>query len=124
MKILSIDKIREADLFTIREKFRTLAKMNIAILDSPLSGTRSICCGDNFYPRLPTEQVNPLQIKRAAQMPCPEVAVYCISCAKSMAIGGKVPHHMADLVLGEPTVVGETNLEVYHTTLENYIGQH
>lgn len=101
-----------------------LTKMNIAILDSPHSGTRSICCGDNFYPRLPATLVNALQIKRAAQMPCQDVAVYCVSCAKSMAVGGKTPHHMADLVLGEPTVVGETNLDIYHAALADYICQH
>ena len=101
-----------------------LAKMNINVIDSPQSGTRSICCGDNFYPRLPAAQVNALQQKRAAQMPCQDVAVYCVSCTISMAIGGKTPHHMADLVLGEPTVVGETNLEIYHAALAEYIDRH
>ena len=101
-----------------------LNKMDIAVVDSPYSGTKSICCGDNFYPHLPIETVTCLQKKRAAQMPCRDVAVYCVSCIKSMAIGGKVPHHMADLVLGEETVPGETRIDVYHRELDRYIQAH
>ena len=101
-----------------------LGKMNIKVIDSEFSGTKSICCGDNFYPRLPIEKVTELQKKRAAQMPCQDVAVYCVSCIKSMAIGGKTPHHMTDLVLGEETELQEMRIDVYHDTLEAYIACH
>ncbi len=30
-----------------------LRKMNVEIVEAPANGTRSICCGDNFYPTLP-----------------------------------------------------------------------
>ncbi|WP_294151258.1 (Fe-S)-binding protein [uncultured Clostridium sp.] len=101
-----------------------LGKMNIKVIDSEFSGTKSICCGDNFYPRLSIEKVTELQKKRAAQMPCQDVAVYCVSCIKSMAIGGKTPHHMTDLVLGEETELQEMRIDVYHDTLEAYIACH
>jgi len=101
-----------------------LGKMKIEVVDSPYSGTKSICCGDNFYPKLPMEKVNELQKKRAAQMPCQDVAVYCVSCIKSMAIGGKTPHHMVDLVLGEETEVQETRLDLYHDAVNRYISEH
>lgn len=101
-----------------------LDKMNIKVIDSEFSGTKSICCGDNFYPRLSIEKVTELQKKRAAQMPCQDVAVYCVSCIKSMAIGGKTPHHMTDLVLGEETELQEMRIDVYHGTLEEYIACH
>lgn len=101
-----------------------LGKMGIQIVESPFSGTHSICCGDNFYPTLPIEKVNELQKKRAAQMPCQDVVVYCVSCVKSMAIGGKTPHHMADLVLGEDTDPQETRLDVYHDIVSAYIEAH
>lgn len=101
-----------------------LKKMNIKIIESQFSGTKSICCGDNFYPKLPVEKVNEFQKMRAAQMPCQDVAVYCVSCIKSMTIGGKTAHHMVDLLLNEPTDPQDTNLETYHDALQNYIDQH
>ena len=101
-----------------------LRKMNIEIIDSKYSGTKSICCGDNFYPRLPIEKVTEFQKKRAAQMPCQDVVVYCVSCIKSMTIGGKTPHHMVDLVLNEETEPQETRIDVYHDALNRYIDKH
>lgn len=101
-----------------------LDKMHIEVVESAFSGTRSICCGDNFYPHISIEEVNAFQKKRAAQMPCQDVAVYCVSCIKSMAIGGKTPHHMMDLVLGLPTDPQETRLDLYHKELDDYIEEH
>lgn len=101
-----------------------LRKMNMEIIDSKYSGTKSICCGDNFYPQLPIEKVTELQKKRAAQMPCQDVVVYCVFCIKSMTIGGKTPHHMADLVLNEETEPQETRIDVYHDALNQYIDEH
>lgn len=101
-----------------------LRKMNMEIIESEYSGTRSICCGDNFYPRLSIAEVTALQKKRAAQMPCRDVAVYCVSCIKSMAIGGKTPHHMVDLILGEETDPQETRIDVYHEAINAYISTH
>ena len=101
-----------------------LDKMHIEVVESPFSGAKSVCCGDNFYGHIPVEEVNAFQKKRASQMPCDDVAVYCVSCIKSMAIGGKTPHHMLDLVLGEPTDPQETRLDVYHDELDRYIEEH
>jgi Fe-S oxidoreductase len=101
-----------------------LRKMNINIIESEYNGTKSICCGDNFYPLLSIEKVTELQKKRAAQMPCLDVAVYCVSCIKSMSIGGKIPHHMVDLVLNEETEPQETRIDVYHNALNKYIEEH
>ena len=101
-----------------------LDKMHIEVVESACSGTKSICCGDNFYPHVSIEEVNAFQKKRASQMPCDDVAVYCVSCIKSMAIGGKTPYHMLDLVLGEPTDPQETRLDVYHDELDRYIEEH
>lgn len=101
-----------------------LRKMKIEIIESTYSGTKSICCGDNFYPRLSIEKVTELQKKRASQMPCQDVVVYCVSCIKSMAIGGKTPHHLVDLVLNEITEPQETRIDVYHKALNQYIDRH
>lgn len=101
-----------------------LRKMNIEVIDSEYSGTESICCGDNFYPHLSIEEVTAFQKKRAAQMPCQDVAVYCVSCIKSMAIGGKTPHHMVDLILGQETDPQDTRIDVYHEAINAYIATH
>jgi len=101
-----------------------LRKMGISIVESRFSGVDSVCCGDNFYGLIPIEEVHEFQKKRAAQMPCQEVAVYCVSCIKSMAIGGKTPRYMVDLLLGEETQAQETDLEKYHDTLNAYIDSH
>ena len=101
-----------------------LRKMKMEIVEATFSGTKSICCGDNFYPLLPIEKVMELQKKRASQMPCQDVVVYCGSCIQSMATGGKTPHHMVDLVLNEATEPLATGIEQYHDTLNRYIELH
>lgn len=101
-----------------------LKKMDVEIIEAPCSGTRSICCGDNFYPRLSIERVTELQQKRAAQMPCEQVAVYCVSCINSMIIGSKKPRHLVDLVLNEETEPNEVRIDAYHDLLDIYIEEH
>lgn len=101
-----------------------LNKMGIRVEESELSGTKSVCCGDNFYGHIPVEEVNTFQKMRAAQMPQKDVAVYCVSCIKSMTIGGKTAHHMVDLLLGEHTDPQETDLVKYHDALQSYIDAH
>lgn len=98
-----------------------LKKMGIEIEEAKCHGTSSICCGDNFYPKLPIQKVNELQEGRAQQMPCDDVVVYCVSCIKSMTIGSKCAHHLMDLVLNQPTFAGKTRLDVYHNGLWEYI---
>lgn len=101
-----------------------LKKMNIKVTEAKYHGTASICCGDNFYPALPVKRVNELQKNRASQMPCEDVAVYCASCIKSMYIGGKKPHHMVDLVLGETTEPNISQTDSWHEQLSAYIEAH
>lgn len=101
-----------------------LAKMNCKVIEAKCHGTASICCGDNFYPKLPIEKVNELQKKRASQMPCEDVAVYCASCIKSMYIGGKKPHHMVDLLLEETTEPNEIRTDLWHKQVQAYIDAH
>jgi len=101
-----------------------LAKMNIKVVEAELHGTRSVCCGDDFYPSLPVEEVNERMKKRAAQMPCDEVCVYCVSCVKSMHIGGKKPRYLVDLLLGEATDPQTYDTVLWHQQLQEYIDAH
>lgn len=101
-----------------------LRKMNIEIIESRFSGTKSICCGDNFYGHIPSEEVAKQQKKRADQMPCSDVVVTCIGCVRSMTVGGKKAHYLADLIVGRETEPMNNALEEYHSDLENYIEAH
>lgn len=97
-----------------------LSKMKIEVIEAKAHGSSSICCGDNFYPTLSIDDVGVFQKNRAQEMPCDDVVVYCVSCIKSMTIGGKVAHHLLDLVLDQATDIGETRLDVYHEVVQAY----
>lgn len=101
-----------------------LGKMNIQIVESEFSGTRSICCGDNFYSHIPDEEVAEFQKRRAAQMPCDDVVVYCIGCVRSMTVGGKNARYLADLLFDQKTEPMRNTLREYHGDLEDYIERH
>jgi Fe-S oxidoreductase len=101
-----------------------LKKMNIDVVETKFYGTRSICCGDDFYQKLPLEQVHQRMKVRADSMPCSEVCVYCVSCIKSMHIGGKTPRHLMDLLMGEVTEPQTYDTVQWHGQLEDYIQKH
>jgi len=98
--------------------------MNIDVLETKFSGTNSICYGDDFYPKLPVEKVREKMKERAESMPCDEVCVYCVSCVKSMFIGGKTPRHLLDLLMGEATEPQVYDIVQWHKQLQEYIDKH
>ena len=57
-------------------------------------------------------------------MPCEDVVVYCVSYIKEMKIGSKMPHHLVDLLLNEPTEPQELDLVLYHDEVDEYIKCH
>lgn len=62
--------------------------------------------------------------ERADSMHCDEVCVYCVSCIKSMHIGGKTPRHLMDLLMGEETDPQEYDTVKWHEQLNEYIDKH
>lgn len=101
-----------------------LARMNIRVVEPEKTRTRSTCCGDSFYGTLPVEEVKERMRKRAAEMPCTDVAVYCVSCVKAMHIGGKRPRHLVDLLFGEATPIGLCEPEAWHGQIQAFIDAH
>ncbi len=101
-----------------------LKKMNIDVVETKNHGTHSICCGDDFYPKLPIEQVHKKMKERAESMPCNDVCVYCVSCIKSMYIGRKTPRHLMDLLMGETTDPQIYDTVHWHEQLQDYIDKH
>jgi len=109
----------------VHKAIRTiLKKMNIEIIEVEHHGINSICCGDNFYPSLPIEEVHEKMKNRAASMPCNEVVVYCVSCIKSMYIGGRNPRYILDLLFEEATEPQIFDTIPWHKELQKYIDKH
>ncbi|HDK7155412.1 TPA: (Fe-S)-binding protein [Clostridium botulinum] len=124
-------KLSVHDACPVREKPQVhkavrnlLKKMNIDVVETKFSGTNSICCGDDFYPKLPIEKVRQKMKERANSMPCNEVCVYCVSCIKSMYIGGKTPRHLIDLLIGQTTEPQIWDTVKWHEQLQDYIDKH
>lgn len=63
-------------------------------------------------------------IKRANEMPEEDVIVYCVSCIKSMFIGGKNPHYLVDLLFNEESSQGTVEPDLWHKELDDYIAKH
>jgi Fe-S oxidoreductase len=123
MSILDACPTREK--VAVHEAIRTLLRrMNITLIEPEKTGTRSTCCGDSFYGVLPVEEVKRQMRKRTLEMPHEDVVVYCISCIKSVHIGGKSPHYLVDLLFGEETVPGVYEPEQWHGELDEYISRH
>ncbi|BDU78120.1 (Fe-S)-binding protein [Mesoterricola sediminis] len=101
-----------------------LSRMNIRVVEPDQTRTRSVCCGDSAYGALPVDQVKAQMTRRAASMPCPEVVVYCVSCVKSMHLGGRRPRHLVDLLFGEPTPVGTCDPDAWHAEVQAFIDSH
>lgn len=109
----------------VHEAVRSLlGKMNLHVVESGFSREKSICCGDNLYGHVPAERVEQFQRMRAAQMPCRDVVVTCISCIRSMTVGGKQPRYLPDLIFGRGTPLMHDTLEGYHDSLDAYIAAH
>ena len=101
-----------------------LKKMNIEIVETKKRGVHSVCCGDDFYPALPVEEVRQRMKQRADAMPCEDVCVYCVSCVKAIYIGGKQPRYLTDLLFGETTEPQVYDTFKWHEQLQAYIDTH
>lgn len=103
---------------------RLLERMNIKVVEPHNTRTKAVCCGDSAYGVLPMEQVKEQMKKRAAEMPCENVVVYCVSCIKAMHNGGKKPRYIVDLLFAEDTGIGTSEPDVWHTELRKFIDEH
>ncbi len=101
-----------------------LSKMNIKVVEPDKTRTKGTCCGDSYYGVLPVEEVKAQMKKRAGEMPCQDVAVYCVSCVKSMHIGGKKPRYLVDLLFGEETQAGTYEPDAWHQEIQEFIDTH
>jgi Fe-S oxidoreductase len=109
----------------VHDAVRTLlSRMNIEVTEPEHTREKAVCCGDSFYGVLPADEVKERMKIRAGQMPCEDVAVYCVSCIKAMHIGGKRPRYLVDLLFGEETDIGTFEPDEWHKELKAYIEAH
>lgn len=99
---------------------RLLERMNIELVEPEHTGSRARCCGQVFYGKLEISKVEAMMKKRADEMPCEDVVVYCASCIMSMTVGGKKPRYILDLLFGEPTDMTGTGVESWNGRLRNF----
>jgi Fe-S oxidoreductase len=124
-KMAILDACPTRDQVRVHQAIRALLKrMNIDLVEPAKTGTKSTCCGDSFFGVLPVEQVKEQMKKRAAEMPVNDVVVYCVSCCKSLHIGGKKPRYLIDLLFGEETLPKTFEPEEWHHELDEFIQSH
>ena len=120
-----LDACPTRDQEKVHKAIRTvLKKMNITLVEPKNTGTKSTCCGDSFYGVIPTGKVKEQMIKRTSEMPLDEVVVYCVSCIKSVFIGGKNPRYLVDLLFENETVPKTYEPDEWHKELDEYIEKH
>jgi len=101
-----------------------LGRMNITLVEPSATRERAVCCGDSFFGELADERVKTLMTTRADSMPREDVVVYCVSCIKSMHIGGKSPRYLVDLLFAEETSPGTVEPSEWHGQLDEFIARH
>lgn len=124
-KMTIIDACPTRSQERVHNAIRTLLKkMNIELIEPENTRTKSTCCGDSYYGNLPIEQITEKMRERALGLPIDDIVVYCVSCSKSVFIGGKKPHYMVDLLFGEETIPKTYETEEWHKELEEFIKNH
>jgi Fe-S oxidoreductase len=120
-----LDACPTRDQERVHNAIRTLLEiMNIKVIEPEKTRTKGTCCGDSFYGILPVDQVKEQMKKRASEMPSEDVVVYCVSCCKSMHIGGKKPRYMVDLLFDEDTIPGTFEPNEWHAEIDKFIEEH
>jgi len=117
-----IDACPTRDQDRIHFAVRALAeKMNISMVEPKKTKRKSTCCGDTFFNKLPSEQVKELMKSKAIEMPLEDIVVYCVSCSKSMFVGGKRPRYLIDLLFAEETIPKTYDPDQWHKELDEFI---
>lgn len=101
-----------------------LGKMRIEVVEPLHTREHAFCCGDDFYGKIGNDALLAQMKRRAGEMPCEDVVVYCVSCVKAMHNGGKKPRYIIDLLFGEETTVEPSDPGVWHAALDAFIEAH
>jgi len=99
-----------------------LHRMNIEVIEPDKTRETGVCCGDSYYGKKPIEAVKERMRSRADEMPIENVVVYCVSCVKSMHLGGKKPRYLVDLLFIESTDPQTYEPDAWHEELDTFAG--
>jgi len=120
-----IDACPTRDQERVHNAIRTvLRKMNIVVVEPQNTRSKSTCCGDSFYGVIPVEKVKEQMVKRTSEMLLDDVVVYCVSCIKSVYIGGKKPKYLVDLLFADETLPKTYEPDEWHKEIDDYIEKH
>lgn len=97
-----------------------LQRMNIQIIEPHATCSNSKCCGQIFYGKIPILKVEEMMRKRAEEMLCENVAVYCSSCIVGISVGGKKPHYILDLLFNEQTDICDSDVDGWNKKLNHF----
>lgn len=103
---------------------KLLKRMNISINEATYAMEKARCCGQTFYGKADIEKVADIMRKRAEEMPCEDVVVYCTSCIMSMFTGGKRPRYILDLLFREDTDTSAMGISVWNKRLADFRNIH
>lgn len=103
---------------------KLLKRMNIKVKETKNNREKSICCGDSLYGKTSDDIIKSNMIKRASEMPCENVVVYCVSCVKALHIGSKKSRHLIDLLFNQNTDPQVYKTNEWHEKLQNFIDKH
>jgi hypothetical protein len=124
-KMSILDACPTRDQSRVHDAVRDLlVKMNIRVIEPEKTREKGTCCGDSCYGRLQVEDVKDAMSRRASEMPVNNVVGYCVSCSKSMHIGGKKARYLVDLLFCEETDPKTFEPEEWHRQLEDYQKSH
>ncbi len=117
-----IDACPTRNKVIVHEAIRSiLNKMNIEIIEPQNTKTKSTCCGAGIYGDVPVDIVIDAMKRRTSEMPEDDVVVYCVSCIKSVYIGGKRPQYLPDLLFSEETFPQTYDPDKWYAELDKYI---
>lgn len=91
----------------VQEAVRALLhRMNITVVEAERSREKSRCCGSTYFDAgCSAEEAVRRSQERVSDFPCPDIAVYCVGCARFLRLGGARPHHLPDLLFQEKTTI-------------------
>jgi Fe-S oxidoreductase len=97
-----------------------LEKMHITVVESAYARENSLCCGNRSF-----AGGNPAVIRRAMKrsadsLPLDEVLTYCVTCMKVLALSGKKPYYLLDLLMGRNSDQKPCDIDEWHSKLDAY----
>jgi Fe-S oxidoreductase len=97
-----------------------LKKMHVTVVEAEFSREKSLCCGYSVFSSGNKELIQQMMRKSADSLPLDNVLVYCVTCMKVMAVSGKKPYYLLDLLLDRNSDQRPYDLNHWNSELDAY----